>query len=89
MSDTCPRCEGSFRCGVAGPHPCACFDLTLPPGLFAQLRERYDRCLCLDCLRELCAGADPSSPTGPRAPGATGLEAAAPDPRPAPAGPWP
>ena len=51
--DTCPRCEGPFGCGVAGPEPCACTTLTLSANLQAALRQRYNGCLFLNCLREL------------------------------------
>ena len=37
--------------------PCACTTLTLDDALLAQLRERYDRCLCIACLAELKGGA--------------------------------
>ncbi len=51
--DTCPRCQGPFVCGVAGPDPCVCTNLTLSPDTQAELRKRYTGCLCLNCLREL------------------------------------
>lgn len=53
-SATCPRCGGSFDCGAAGPGPCACSTLTLPPALPAQLARQYPGgCLCLHCLHRL------------------------------------
>ncbi|MFO1338656.1 MAG: cysteine-rich CWC family protein [Burkholderiaceae bacterium] len=33
--------------------PCPCTTLTLSPTLLAQLRQRYQGCLCLGCLAEL------------------------------------
>lgn len=51
---TCPRCGNGFACGVAGPGPCACSTLTLPPALLSQLAHAYPGgCLCLPCLRAL------------------------------------
>jgi hypothetical protein len=66
----CPRCGGDFRCGAAGPGPCACSGLTLTPALQAALRARWDDCLCLDCLRTLADGAplEPATVTGPATP---------------------
>jgi hypothetical protein len=55
-TDRCPRCGSTFRCGATGPDPCACTSVTLDAALQAQLRERFDGCLCLDCLRALAAG---------------------------------
>jgi hypothetical protein len=51
----CPRCARSFHCGVGDAAPCVCTTLTLDAALLAQLRQRYDRCLCIACLAELQA----------------------------------
>ncbi|MFH1813912.1 MAG: cysteine-rich CWC family protein [Pseudomonadota bacterium] len=51
--DRCPRCAGRFTCGAAGPAPCACMSVQLAPAMLQALREAYDGCLCLACLREL------------------------------------
>ena len=51
--DRCPRCGGAFRCGANDAAPCACTELTLAPALLARLREEFEGCLCLGCLREL------------------------------------
>jgi hypothetical protein len=53
--ETCPRCARSFHCGVNDAEPCACTTVKLDEALLAQLRERYDRCLCMSCLVELSA----------------------------------
>jgi len=65
MIDRCPRCGGGFHCGVKDTAPCPCTTVTLSAQLQAALRQRYDGCLCLACLRDLAAGAaiDPPSPT--------------------------
>jgi hypothetical protein len=49
----CPRCGGEFVCGASDPVPCACTTVTLTAATLAQLRQRYDGCLCMACLREL------------------------------------
>lgn len=55
--DRCPRCGGSFACGMAGPDPCACTTVQLGAPRLAQLRQRFDGCLCLNCLTALAGGA--------------------------------
>ena len=53
----CPRCGRAFHCGMNDPVPCACTSISLAAALLAQLRERYDGCLCLACLAQLQAEA--------------------------------
>ena len=62
--DRCPRCGGSFHCGINDELPCACTGLTLDAALQQRLCERYTGCLCMSCLRALAAGAalEPTSP---------------------------
>ncbi|OGB06818.1 MAG: hypothetical protein A3E25_09715 [Burkholderiales bacterium RIFCSPHIGHO2_12_FULL_69_20] len=59
-TDRCPRCAGSFHCGMADAEPCACTTVVLDAATQAALRERYTGCLCLRCLKELCSAPDPS-----------------------------
>ena len=51
--DHCPRCGGSFHCGMQDAAPCPCTTLTLSAALQADLRQRYAGCLCLACLQAL------------------------------------
>jgi hypothetical protein len=53
--DRCPRCGGTFACGMGRPGPCPCTTVTLEPELLADLRRQFSGCLCLACLRELGA----------------------------------
>lgn len=55
--DRCPRCGGLFHCGASDPTPCACAAVTLDAAVLEELRQCFERCLCLDCLRALAAGA--------------------------------
>jgi hypothetical protein len=48
----CPRCGGSFRCGVADK-VCDCFGAQLNDALRQQLAADYSSCLCMACLTEL------------------------------------
>ena len=59
-SDRCPRCGGSFVCGVAGPGPCDCTTVTLSAELQRSLRQQYAGCLCLACLRALASEESPA-----------------------------
>lgn len=63
-NERCQRCGQPFHCGAADPQGCACAGLSLAPALLVQLREAYARCLCLDCLRQLQAGAPLHAPAG-------------------------
>ena len=58
LNEVCQRCGQPFHCGVDDPAGCACCDLTLTPELTARLRQTYQRCLCLVCLKALQQGAD-------------------------------
>lgn len=55
--DTCPRCGAVFKCGAAGPWPCACASVGLSAELREQLAQRFEGCLCLACLQALAQGA--------------------------------
>ena len=55
--DRCPRCGGSFACGMGGAGPCACTTLRLDAATLARLRGEFSGCLCLGCLAELVSEA--------------------------------
>ncbi len=48
----CPRCGAAFRCGVSDAQ-CACAAVPLDDALRAELRVRWQGCLCVGCLRAL------------------------------------
>jgi len=54
---SCPRCGAAFACGAAADRatPCPCTTISLDDARLAELRSRYDGCLCLHCLRLLAA----------------------------------
>jgi len=56
-TDRCPRCGGTFHCGMRDSQPCACTGVLLDAALQGLLRARYRGCLCLRCLRSLADGA--------------------------------
>jgi len=56
LPDRCPRCGGTFHCGMNDAGPCACSRLTLQASHLAALRRTYAGCLCLRCLEAVAAG---------------------------------
>lgn len=46
-SETCDNCGLSFECR---PGRCWCDELTVTPRALAEIRARFDRCLCAKCL---------------------------------------
>jgi hypothetical protein len=49
--ERCEACGGEFTCGamLAG---CWCSEVKLSDALLAELRERYQHCLCRACLEQ-------------------------------------
>jgi hypothetical protein len=50
---TCPRCGGTFHCGVKDEVPCWCTQVRLSPQTLAELEKQYTTCLCTACLAAL------------------------------------
>ena len=47
----CPRCGRTFLC-MHGAHAlCECAAVTLSPDTRTYLREHYNDCLCVECLK--------------------------------------
>ncbi|MHA4808372.1 cysteine-rich CWC family protein [Flavitalea flava] len=49
----CPRCKSAFECKVGDITQCQCFGIGLNPEEKKFLEERYEDCLCRNCLLEL------------------------------------
>jgi len=47
---TCPECGVKFHCSTSGKCWCSSYDI-LDEEL-ARIREKYDSCLCPDCLKK-------------------------------------
>jgi hypothetical protein len=60
LNATCPRCGGTFHCGVKEPMPCACGQFKLTQETTQMLRKTYDRCVCMNCLAQLQMPKPPS-----------------------------
>jgi len=54
---SCPRCGNALACHVSDPLLCQCADVDLPTELTSRIYAEWRDCLCLNCLRELCAAA--------------------------------
>ncbi|EMI72199.1 cysteine-rich CWC family protein [Leptospira noguchii] len=48
----CQRCGQSFGCGAAF-YSCECFSINLSSEVLNQIKNNYDDCLCISCLKEL------------------------------------
>lgn len=46
----CPRCKKPFECKPASITQCRCFGIAIKPELKTFLEQRYNDCLCRDCL---------------------------------------
>lgn len=46
----CPRCKKGFECKPGNITQCQCFGLTLTTEGKAYIEQRYNDCLCKDCL---------------------------------------
>ncbi|PZF74644.1 cysteine-rich CWC family protein [Taibaiella soli] len=51
----CPRCNGPFECKVGDIAHCQCMTVTLTDEERTFLGERFDDCLCANCMRALKA----------------------------------
>jgi hypothetical protein len=50
---TCPRCGGAFQCREQHVASCECRTVTLAPAAITVIRQNYQGCLCVGCLRAL------------------------------------
>jgi hypothetical protein len=58
---SCEACGRSFGCGAL-TGCCWCTQVALHAAALAALRERYERCLCPECLvAPVLAGASPTA----------------------------
>jgi hypothetical protein len=49
----CPRCQRQFICKANRIHRCDCSNICLSFETAEHIRQYYDECLCLVCLKEL------------------------------------
>ena len=53
MLEKCVRCHGTFECSADQKSPCWCSEVKLTEALLAELRNKYENCLCPTCLIQL------------------------------------
>lgn len=46
----CPRCHNPFECKPGNITQCQCYGIELSIEQRAYIEQRYDDCLCRDCL---------------------------------------
>lgn len=49
----CPRCTIRFECKVGSILLCQCNSIDLTEGERNFLQEKYDDCLCANCMKEM------------------------------------
>ena len=49
----CPRCSKEFICKTGDISNCQCRDIIINDEERAFIEERYNDCLCIDCLKDL------------------------------------
>jgi len=52
-TSVCPLCKEEFICKAGIISQCECFSITLSDKTREILREKYDECLCVKCLKKL------------------------------------
>lgn len=50
---SCPRCGAKFECKPGNITQCQCYNIILTNEENLFIKELYDDCLCIDCLRKL------------------------------------
>lgn len=49
----CPRCNSSFECKPGNITQCQCYGINLTIEQKAYIEQRYNDCLCRQCLLQL------------------------------------
>lgn len=50
---SCPRCGNKFECKIGNITQCQCFEIKLSKNELVFIKELYEDCLCINCLRKL------------------------------------
>lgn len=50
---SCPRCSKNFECKTGNISECQCYGFKMTEELKAFLEQRYNDCLCRNCLDHL------------------------------------
>jgi hypothetical protein len=49
----CPRCKQAFACKLGNITQCQCYGIVVSAEMKSLIEQRYNDCLCADCLRHL------------------------------------
>lgn len=49
----CQRCQSLFECKVGNTEQCQCGGLALEEDVRKHIRQIYNDCLCITCLKEI------------------------------------
>ncbi len=49
-AERCEACGEEFKCGATALTGCWCSEIKVSEAMLAELRERYQHCLCRACL---------------------------------------
>lgn len=50
----CPRCKSGFECKSGSIILCQCSNIEMSAEQLEYSQSKYDDCLCIMCLQELC-----------------------------------
>lgn len=50
---SCPRCGVAFECKVGSITECQCMEIQITQAEMVKIRESYEDCLCISCLKEM------------------------------------
>jgi len=50
---SCPRCAAAFTCKTGDVANCQCVNIYLTAEETAFIEDRYNDCLCINCLQDL------------------------------------
>ena len=59
MKKICPKCGKEFEC--KHDKTCFCTRYSLSKEALRELKEKYDNCLCEDCLRQYAVKQPPTT----------------------------
>lgn len=51
----CPKCKTPFECKVGSILLCQCSEIKLSNEELEFIQQKYDDCLCINCIKELKA----------------------------------
>lgn len=53
MEQTCPNCKQKFDCQADDIENCLCNSIQLNNDAVELIKNKFDDCLCVECLKEI------------------------------------